>query len=231
MRRQNSLNPAVYRATYEGVSGETIFHRTYMNFVLYDEDLKNRALLERLGAYKDDRSKAIIAALVCEKYLDRMLAVVFPGYSSDNLKNAPFDTKIRMLQALRIVPLFVTKAADLLRRARNEFAHNLELDDLAGLPQPLQDAMRAHHGDRLQTLATDQDTIDEVFETIVQHATQSLIAFYVCLHDYNSTVRETKFEKSLNGHNERRKAEHIRIILEHANSAPSEPEVFSALGF
>ncbi|SFR94751.1 hypothetical protein SAMN05216570_1044 [Dyella sp. OK004] len=225
MPPRNMLLSDIQHALLDGVEGETIFHGPYLNLLMEEEHRRHNALLAKLGAGKDDRSQAIVSAMVCEAYLDRMLAVVFPRYHDDILDDSKlftFSMKIRMLQALCIVPIFITKATNLLRAARNAFAHDLELDRISGLPKKLQQQMRTLYESRWP--GSGASDFDEVFFNIVELATASLIAYYVCLHDFNTAVRAPSFEKRLRLRSEKRASEATRFILEHIRTRPINPE-------
>jgi hypothetical protein len=179
MPPKNLLLSEQRAAAYEGVEGHTLFHKPYLNVLLSEEHEKTKALLDRLGAHKDDRSWALMAALVCEANLDRMLSAIYPRYEEDFAQaRTAFDLKIKLLQAQSLIPLFITQAASLVKDVRNEFAHKLDIDTLDDVSEKAQGRLRAYYDERYRgtAIAHQRRDLREVFATVVEHATVSLDA-------------------------------------------------------
>jgi hypothetical protein len=226
MPPKNLLISELRAAAYEGVEGETLFHKPYLNVLLSEEHEKTNALLDRLGAHKDDRSWALMAALVCEANLDRMLSAIYPRYEKDFVPSRTvFDLKIKLLQAQCLIPFFITQAASLVKDVRNEFAHKLDIDTLDDVSERTQGHLRSYYDERYRgtRIAHQRRDLREVFATVVEHATVSLIAYYINLQDYVSVTRRPAFAKDLDAQAEHRTSVLIRALMEHGRQMTEEP--------
>jgi len=115
----------------EGTKGESLFYRP-LGWTL-QEDLR---LIS--GQYKEyervfikseeDRLLALVGSLSVEQALDYFLAAYIPDYKylSEN-RDFTLLMKIDLGLSLRLIPKHFLNAADLVRKIRNEFAHNLNM--------------------------------------------------------------------------------------------------------
>ena len=206
----------VLSAQYAGVQGETIFTEPYVNLLDHQGQTRSREIFQRLGAFKDDRSMALISALVCEAYVDRILSTFMPGYVS-NIKedsNFSFSMKIKVLRALDIVPRHLTRGADLVREVRNKFAHNLELDSLEDVEKKILDRLRSF-ADLRKVRYVDLSDCRSTYDFAVSCATSGLAGYLVNVRDFNAAIRQIEFEESLNRINSERRQTHIDAIVQH----------------
>lgn len=93
--------------------------------------------------------------------------------------------KIRLLEALNLIPPLITAAAHSFRDIRNAFAHNLELTTFSELEAKLQSKLRGQRAEAyrgLEQADKPEGEIHEVFRGL---------AFYciVCLDSYRINVR------------------------------------------
>lgn len=213
----------IMKAQYEGLKGETIFAEPYVNLLDHEAATKSRDTFVRLGAYKDDRSMALIAAMVCEAYIDRLLSSIMPGYVKNIAKNSnfTFSSKIKILQAFDIVPRHLCKAADLVREVRNEFAHNLDIDALESIDPKIIDRLVSYTASRNVEYVSLKDC-RATYDFAVQCATSGLAGYLVNVRDFNSAVRQPDFESMLNTVNQQRRKVHIDAIMQHLTTPPVE---------
>ena len=68
-----------------------------------------------------------------------------PGYET-LLREAdfPFSMKIKIADALRLIPSRILTSCDLMRKVRNEFVHNLELQSFSQLDTKLLNEFAPH---------------------------------------------------------------------------------------
>ena len=121
----------------EGPKGESLFYEP-LGWTL-QEDLKLVG-----GQYKEyervfiksgeDRLLALVANLSMEDALDNFLVAYIPHYKclSEN-RDFTLSMKIDLGRSLCLIPKHLLDAADLVRKIRNEFAHNLEMKSLNSL--------------------------------------------------------------------------------------------------
>ena len=122
----------VFRGLIGGVEGESILNQGYG----FDPGQKNELpeLLQKVESASDDRLYAIVAALVVENRLERVLVRFFPRVRL-LLERQEFTTSMRItvLRALELLPDHILRCADLVRIVRNEYAHNLDVETFEAL--------------------------------------------------------------------------------------------------
>ena len=95
-------------------------------------------LLRKKAGITDDRHLAIVTALIVEHGLDALLGSFLPGYDSLAEKTEfTFSTKIGLVQAFAFIPPRILTAANMIRKIRNEFAHDLDMDSFSKLTPSL----------------------------------------------------------------------------------------------
>lgn len=104
-----------------------IFENPFFDFENVDDNNdKTIELFDRISETGDDRSKIILAGIIVEWYLDRILKYLFVDYKNlSNRSDFTFSFKISILRSLRLIPLDIVIMCDCVRKIRNEFAHNL----------------------------------------------------------------------------------------------------------
>jgi hypothetical protein len=173
---------------------------------------------------------ALLSALVCEKYIDRILGLLMPRYKSVLLgdqANVTFSIKIKILEALDVIPRHITRAAHLVRSVRNQFAHELDLDALMGLPEKTQKRLKDYYASRV-TNATPEDiaNLQLVFQTVVEHATGVLLSYATSVDALNKAIREPTFETLLRSDSEAFKEAVFKYVLANpARSGVGTPEI------
>src|SRR5262249_27348607 len=92
-----------------GPVGDSIF--TYP-FFGWSEENELPELFKRTAGLNDHRLLALVSVLIVENRLDKILAVVCPRYNClTELNEFTFSFKIRMLEALALIPKSITEAA------------------------------------------------------------------------------------------------------------------------
>lgn len=110
----------------------SVFKIQFFDFEKVDENNeKSWELYNRLASTGDERSKAIFAGIIVEYYLDRLLKLLFVDYSVlEDRIDYTFSLKISLLRSLRLIPENIINMCDCVRKVRNEFAHNLDKDNI-----------------------------------------------------------------------------------------------------
>jgi hypothetical protein len=164
------------KGLWVGVAGESAFTEPFID----PEHRPNQlpTMLQHIRSTGDERSLVIVSAVVTEAYLDSLLKEIMPGYLSlAKHRDVTFSLKLGMLKAMRLIPSHVVDTADLIRRIRNEFAHNLDCSALNSLSSSLKTAM-AH---RVRELYGDQkpysDSPQRMFEALTFFVLAGLAAY------------------------------------------------------
>jgi hypothetical protein len=116
----------------EGKKGESLFRRPVKWFVEKDIELI-REQFERYKKFietaKEERLLALIGALSMEEALDLFLGAYIPDYKRIlEEKDFTLSMKIEIALSLRLIPRHILNSADIVRKIRNEFAHNLSIN-------------------------------------------------------------------------------------------------------
>ncbi|MDR3445734.1 hypothetical protein [Dyella sp.] len=209
----------VMQSQVAGLKGETVFHWPYVNIMDHEGAQKSRQILDRLGAFKDDRSMALIAAMVSEAYIDRVLSAIMPGYAK-NLSRSAFAAKISILRALDLIPRHLADAADLVRDVRNAFGHDLQLDSLENIPEKYRKRLFGFATSR--NMVGDRDDCRITFDFAVTCATSGIASFYVNAVDFNAAIRNQAFEEALSTVNSARRQMHVEAYMNFLSSPPRE---------
>lgn len=173
----------------EGAPRESIFYSmlTFMIPRTWPEDLQ-RELDQYWAHYKDladERAVVVVGALCVEDCLDQMINALFPSSTilHEN-RDFTFSLKIDIIQAFKLIPSRILHHSDVVRKMRNDFAHNLEFKSLLSLSAERLQAM----DDAIKTYVTSYDLTVPSRERFV-----SLIAFIcVALRSYTSHVKHLR---------------------------------------
>ena len=133
----------------EGTKGESLFHKALTRIVTPEgavEAMQSEvaSALEKVEKTGDERALALVGALLVENAVQKLLASVMPAH--DDLlehQNVTFSVQIEIALALRHVPKRILRSAHVIRKIRNEFAHDLELDEFSKVTEKLRRQMHA----------------------------------------------------------------------------------------
>lgn len=126
-----------------GEKGESVFIKPFIDFSLIEENTEHIQIYKKMEKSGDDRSFAIVTALVLEYHIDKFFQTWIPDYSrlSERRDFTP-SLKIDWIVASRLIPLHILKCADCIRSVRNDFAHNLDLDSLGNIKKGRVDKLK-----------------------------------------------------------------------------------------
>ncbi|MFH1383142.1 MAG: hypothetical protein ABIH70_09685 [Chloroflexota bacterium] len=115
-----------------GMKGESLFHTFIINVVARELEVISANYGKRLSYIskaKDDRLLAVAGALAVEDALDSLLIAYIPKYKilKDN-KDITFAIKTDLMRSLKLIPAHLLRAVEVIRKIRNEFAHELHID-------------------------------------------------------------------------------------------------------
>ena len=210
----------------EGEKGKTIFHVAISDLVAGMEDQLSPdgvlSTVNRMANYGDDRSRALLAALASEAVIDKVLEALMPKYGKffGGDRGPALSMKIKMLQALALVPSHLTEAADIVRDVRNSFAHKLTVEKLSDLDEKVKRKMKAYYSQRRISPPDKRDDMPHVFDQIAWVATAGLSAYLPLVRDLNDTIRHADFEGKLIARATKRQRNQIKLIKQHVQRPP-----------
>ena len=138
-----------YFLNIEGSKGESLFYRPVERFTVPDlENIKRQFIRykEFIEQTKEERLLSIVAALSVEEALDLFLGTYILKYQDELEKNRDFTffLKIHLVRSLCLVPEHIPRGADIIREIRNEFAHNLDIENLDSLGNKFKDKLNLY---------------------------------------------------------------------------------------
>lgn len=203
-----------------GVPGETLFHKPFPHKVTEFDDAAT--LLKRMIDSGDQRAHAIVAALISETYVDRLLCLLLPSYP---LEGEQATRKIKLLTAFEIIPKHLTEAADLLQRVRNKFAHHLEIASFDEFKDRFPKDV-----ERLQSFAGRRglrsrglNDVSLLFEDVTTVAIAGLKQYIENVRYYTSLIRSKEFIETLSDQHAVEHQNHLKIVLEALKAYQSAP--------
>lgn len=212
-----------FEAYYYGKEGETLFWQPFpTKIVVHDNSLD---LVFSRSDDLDDRSVALVSAMISENYIDRMLKLLLPSFSLD--RQGAASKKIDLLTAFNIIPKHLTKAAQLLNQTRNEFAHHLKLTSFAELDNhkpSLTKAMRGLCQSRNLRVPQDSGEVSRLFEIIFQMATTGINRFEENVRFYTNYTRTQPFIKLIGDLQESEVRQHNQIFIDVLRQHQSSPK-------
>lgn len=199
---QNQKEVAPLKLNFECLKGEAVFNRP-LDFILnadkvtqLQEEIEKTTL--QVAELKDDRLLVLICDLLVENAVETYLSQIMLGYNkelADN-KNFTFSLKISVAKALRFSSPKPFRGADIIRRIRNEFVHNLEIKDFSQLKPRLIDevnkTLKDYCLERPLSEKSQKNFLDLTLLTVLGIAVFSL---HVTL--LNVYVRSDKLEEKL----------------------------------
>ncbi|MGM0582818.1 MAG: hypothetical protein ACQETL_19235 [Bacteroidota bacterium] len=183
---------------FDGPKGETIF-----SSVIRGDNPENIAAkigeqaeknIEHISSFNDDRVLAIHGAILVENTLDSLLDELFPKFSKVPIRDH-FGPKLQLLKSFKIIPSRLINAANLIKKIRNEFAHNLNFKKLNDLP------------DKMVTVKTSlnefyedypgNDSLFEEYRALIMTSSMSLAFYKSNLQAFNNYIRSENFESEV----------------------------------
>lgn len=152
----------------------------------------------KLKDTRDERSLVLLSSLISEFLIDKLLNTVLPDYKRIQ-ENRDFSHSMKedLLFSTKLIPNHIIECSKVIRKIRNEFAHNLDIDSLEKINKNLKDIMKTCcekiPGQNGQT----PKEIRKLFEKIQNHAIQGLSSYHPNLKIFRNTVYTTRFRTIL----------------------------------
>ncbi len=186
-----------------GPKGETLFSEPFPLVSDVGEwNSQMPAFFHRVERSGDDRSYAIISAILVEYQVDRILKLIMPGFRrfAEN-RDVTFSMKLSLLKSLSLIPEQFIAWADAIRTVRNEFAHDIQVESLEKMGKKARDRLMSAYQD-----IPDMKVAKEKAKTTRQFLGVTLQAVVFGLRMYESnimllveTIRSSEFLEQLKG--------------------------------
>jgi len=196
---------------FRGEEGGSLFTKPF--FYPFREDFKE--LLEKIRRTKDDRSLAIVSALIVEYYIDDLLKTWIPEYKKlAESRDFTLSMKISLLDAFKLIPHHILKCADCLRKIRNDFAHNLDIDSFEKIKQENKNALKEMYEYLFGTSTSQGKSIRKLFEKIAWFAITGIWAYKPNIAILREVIQSNDFLRELEKKSETKVNEIVKNILE-----------------
>jgi hypothetical protein len=150
---------------WKGIKGDSAFTNPFLNHRFEPNRLPE--FMQRIEKTGDDRSFVIVSAVVVERYLDALLEAIAPTYRHLSEKREfTFSLKLDLLSSLKLIPPHIVRVADCLRKIRNEFAHDLDCDQLERLDPRLKSALAQNVRELYDKQASSYPSAREMFKAL-----------------------------------------------------------------
>jgi hypothetical protein len=178
-----------------------------------ENNSKSWELFERISKTGDDRSKSILAGIIVEHYLDRILKLLFIDYKFlTDRSDFTYSFKISLLKSLRLIPHNIIIMCDCVRKVRNEFAHNLELENIQEIDLKIQKQVHQLYSEDSEK-NKDIELIEK-FKAVYTLGYSNLRAFEQNIRLLREKIDDPKFEEELSVLNSNRIFETYDKIIE-----------------
>lgn len=121
-----------YGLNFEGEKDSSLFFRPLLEgmdqkcYVKMEKTFSD--FYKRYGDTHDDRALAIIGLLSIENELDHFLSSWMKKYYDENMDKNTLYSKIKLATSLNLIPNKILESIEPIRKIRNIFAHNLDID-------------------------------------------------------------------------------------------------------
>lgn len=117
----------------EGEKGCSLFYRPLKQIIdqkkFNNTQKKIDSYFKKYNKISDERALAIVGALTIENELNKFLTEWIKNYRSlQENEDLTFSFKIELAISLKLIPSWVLNAIDPIRKIRNIFAHNFNID-------------------------------------------------------------------------------------------------------
>lgn len=193
---------------------KTVFTKSFFDFENVDlNNDKTVELYNRISKTGDDRSKIILAGIIVEWYLDRILKHLFVDYKIlTDRSDFTFSFKISILKSLRLIPLNIIIMCDCVRKIRNEFAHNLNIDTINQTEKKFKDQIHQLYVENVEN-ASKIDLIKK-FESVYRLGSSHLRTYEKNIFLLREKIDDSNFEKELEKLNNERMFEYHQNLME-----------------
>jgi hypothetical protein len=178
----------------------TVFSTSAINEIGNEMKLKITSYFQHIVKLKDDRLLVLISDLLLENTIDNYLSAIMPTYKeniSDNKRDFTFYSKICIAKALKLSPQKFFDGADVVRKIRNEFAHNIETATFEALKPKLTDEIKNVLKTYYPIKSPTDKTLQEQFKSLTMCTYIALNATVENIRSLNSFLRDDIFYDTL----------------------------------
>ena len=120
---------------FDGEKGKSLWEFPLMKI---GSGSRMEEILSHTKNVDDDRILSLLTALLVENRVEHILSELLPNFKA-LLENTDFtfSMKLRLLEAFNIIPIQLIRSADIIRKIRNAFAHEITIRKFEDLDKKL----------------------------------------------------------------------------------------------
>lgn len=182
-----------------------IFTSSLFDFeAVEDNNKKSVENYSRIINSGDHRSRIILAGIIVESYFDRILKCFLVDYKNlSERSDYTFSFKISLLKSMRLIPNEIIVMCDLVRKVRNLFAHNFDIDTIEEIDSKL--IKNIHQLYRERTKNDADNKLIEKFHAIYSLGYSELRTYEKNVRLLREAIEDPGFEISIQKINEQQR--------------------------
>jgi hypothetical protein len=193
-------------------SGKKLFSEPHMD-LLKGNNIPD--LFEKIRKSGNDRSRIILCTLVLESQTDRLLGYLIKNYDNYLKETNPsFYIKLSLLNSFDLIAEQIFKSIECLRKIRNEFAHNLNIDRFDDLDEKAISRINQtiQHTTYDKENTAHYDTLEKKISAIEFHAVIGLEIYEPNLRLLSEQMNSNEFKDNLTTEYKKRLREQHDIL-------------------
>lgn len=185
--------------------GSRVIFNDYWKELVIEEyldqlDLVIADIFENIRDYEDEKAFVLIGAMLVENVLDGYLFEYIRGYDKiRKLREVTLSTKIELAKSLWLSPVAKLNALEIIRKIRNQFAHNIPLQKLEDIEekhkQSLLSNVKKFESKRSEKLSL--KSTKELFEILVINVAKMLLNYQLHIKLLSTYIRSDEIYDAL----------------------------------
>jgi hypothetical protein len=210
----------------DGQAGDSVFLRPYISLSsTYEHNQTIPPLFRLIEKSGDDRSFTIVTATILESQLDKILQAIMPDYDEIE-EDLTLDLKIGLLDVLKPIPSKIIRSATCIRKIRNVFAHEFELESLEKIGQQDKDRLISSYKEFNDEANLKSKPTRELFSRVAFFTIIGLSSYRLNVTMLREAIQSPKFVSNLEEESKKRDKEEIERITQ---KPPKEVEIKGGL--
>ncbi|HKU50248.1 MAG TPA: hypothetical protein VJP79_09875, partial [Nitrososphaera sp.] len=178
----------------QGKQGDSLFFEPILTeSMIAGWNARIPEISRKMYGASDDRSLAVVCALAVEAQMAQLLKLFLLGY--DKSEPCTFEAKLNLLKIMNLIPKNLIDCADAIRKVRNAFGHDFEVESLDKLPTKAKSALESSYNtipDREKSADPKEMLIN--LATILVHGLQD---YEPVVRAYGNFIKSEEFREIL----------------------------------
>jgi hypothetical protein len=171
---------------FDGEKGKSLWQFPLMGI---GSGSRMEEILSHTKDVNDHRMLSLLTALLVENRVEHILSEMLPNFKTllDNT-DFTFSMKIRLLEAFNIIPIQLIRSADIIRKIRNKFAHDLTIMKFEDLDKKILSKLISYR----EYIYQDKETKEQKAELKKSHFKSYKSLSWYCLIGLDSYIKNAE---------------------------------------